>query len=75
MSSNPYNEHLDKNPANYQPLTPLQFLARAAAVYPEHTAVIHGNAAHELRASSMRAAAVSPRRSSSAASAPATPSR
>jgi fatty-acyl-CoA synthase len=44
MSANPYNEHLDKNPANYQPLTPLQFLARAAAVYPEHTAVIHGNA-------------------------------
>jgi fatty-acyl-CoA synthase len=43
MSSNPYNEHLDKNPANYQPLTPLQFLERAAAVYPEHTAVIHGN--------------------------------
>ena len=42
MSSNPYNEHLDKNPANYQPLTPLQFLARAAAVYPRHTAVIHG---------------------------------
>ncbi len=44
MSSNPYNEHLDKNPANYQPLTPLQFLARAAAVYPDHTAVIHGKA-------------------------------
>jgi fatty-acyl-CoA synthase len=43
MSSNPYNEHLDKNSANYQPLTPLQFLARAAAVYPTHTAVIHGN--------------------------------
>ncbi len=43
MSSDPYNEHLDQNPANYQPLTPLQFLARAAAVYPAHTAVIHGN--------------------------------
>jgi fatty-acyl-CoA synthase len=43
MSSNPFNEHLDKTPANYQPLTPLQFLARAAAVYPAHTAVIHGN--------------------------------
>jgi 3-(methylthio)propionyl---CoA ligase len=42
--SNPYEEHLDKNPANYQPLTPLQFLARAAAVYPDHTAVIHGQA-------------------------------
>jgi len=44
MPANPYNENLDKNPANYQPLTPLQFLARAAAIYPDHTAVIHGNA-------------------------------
>jgi fatty-acyl-CoA synthase len=44
MPSNPYNEHLDKNPANYQPLTPLQFLARAAAIFPNHTAVIHGKA-------------------------------
>ncbi|MES1179839.1 MAG: AMP-binding protein, partial [Hyphomicrobium sp.] len=43
MSANPYNEHLDKNPANYQPLTPLQFLQRAAAIYPDHTAIIHGN--------------------------------
>ena len=49
MPSNPYDEHLDKNPANYQPLTPLQFLERAAAVYPEHTAIIHGNAALQLR--------------------------
>jgi 3-(methylthio)propionyl---CoA ligase len=44
MPSNPYNEHLDKNPANYLPLTPLQFLERAAAIYPNHTAVIHGTA-------------------------------
>jgi 3-(methylthio)propionyl---CoA ligase len=44
MPSNPYNEHLDKNPANFQPLTPLQFLERAAAVYPEQTAIIHGAA-------------------------------
>ena len=44
MPPNPYNENLDKNPANYQPLTPLQFLARAAAIYPDHTAIIHGNA-------------------------------
>jgi 3-(methylthio)propionyl---CoA ligase len=43
MPSNPYNEHLDKNPANYQPLTPLQFLERAAAIHPNHTAVIHGS--------------------------------
>jgi len=44
MPPNPYLENLDKNPANYQPLTPLQFLARAAAIYPDHTAIIHGNA-------------------------------
>ena len=42
MPSNPYNEHLDKNPANYQPLTPLQFLQRAALIYPNHVAIIHG---------------------------------
>jgi fatty-acyl-CoA synthase len=33
---------LDRNPANHQPLTPLSFLARAAKVWPDHTAVIHG---------------------------------
>ncbi len=43
MPTNPYDEHLDKNPANYQPLTPLQFLQRAALVFPNHTAIIHGN--------------------------------
>jgi len=42
MPPNPFNEHLDKNSANYQPLTPLQFLQRAAKVFPNHTAVIHG---------------------------------
>jgi fatty-acyl-CoA synthase len=39
---NPYNTDLDRNPANYQPLTPLTFLERAASVFPEHTAIIHG---------------------------------
>ncbi|MBL8845138.1 MAG: acyl-CoA synthetase [Hyphomicrobium zavarzinii] len=43
MSENPYSIGLDKNPANYQPLTPLGLLERAAAVYPEHTAIIHGS--------------------------------
>jgi fatty-acyl-CoA synthase len=42
MPSNPYDEHLDKNAANYQPLTPLQFLQRAALIYPDHIAIIHG---------------------------------
>ncbi|MFN3625579.1 MAG: acyl-CoA synthetase [Hyphomicrobium sp.] len=42
MPSNPFNDNLDKNPANYLPLTPLQFLQRAALVYPNHLAIIHG---------------------------------
>src|SRR5262249_49467571 len=33
---------LDRNPANFQPLTPLTFLERAAAVFSDHTAIIHG---------------------------------
>jgi fatty-acyl-CoA synthase len=38
----PYDRDLDKNPANFQPLTPLTFLERSAAVFPERTAIIHG---------------------------------
>ncbi len=34
---------LEKNPANYVPLSPLSFLRRAAEVYPERLAVIHGD--------------------------------
>src|SRR5262245_26997599 len=37
----PYERNLDRNPANFQPLTPLSFLARAAQVFPEQTAIIH----------------------------------
>jgi len=40
--TNIYNQHLDKNPANYQPLTPLTFLERAASTFPNYTAIIHG---------------------------------
>ena len=40
--STPYDTGLDRNAANFQPLTPLSFLARAAEVYPDHTAIIHG---------------------------------
>jgi len=42
MSDNPYETDLDKNAANYQPLTPLSFLERAAKVYPDVAAIIHG---------------------------------
>jgi len=40
--TNPYDIGLDQNPANYQPLTPLTFLERAAMVFPNQTAIIHG---------------------------------
>ncbi|MDE0810574.1 MAG: acyl-CoA synthetase [Alphaproteobacteria bacterium] len=43
MSGHPFETDLDKNPANYVPLTPLSFLARAAAVFPSRTSVIHGD--------------------------------
>jgi fatty-acyl-CoA synthase len=38
----PFEAGLDKNAANYVPLSPLSFLARTAAIYPERTAVVHG---------------------------------
>ena len=41
--TNPYDIGLDQNPANHQPLTPLTFLERAAMVFPNQTAVIHGS--------------------------------
>jgi fatty-acyl-CoA synthase len=37
-----YDTDLPKTPANFQPLTPLTFLERAAAVFPEVTAIVHG---------------------------------
>ena len=40
--ASPYETDLDRNAANFQPLTPLSFLARAAGVYPDRTAIIHG---------------------------------
>jgi len=39
---NIYQQGLDKNTANYTPLTPLTFIARTAYIYPDRTAVIHG---------------------------------
>lgn len=42
MSANPYDTDLPRNAANHAPLTPLSFLERTAAVYPDRVAVIHG---------------------------------
>ena len=40
--SNPYDVGLDKNPANYASLTPIDFIAWSARVCPNRIAVIHG---------------------------------
>ncbi len=37
-----YDTDLDKNRANYTPLSPLSFLRRARDVYPDHPAVVYG---------------------------------
>jgi 3-(methylthio)propionyl---CoA ligase len=37
-----YDTDLDRNPANFQPLTPLSFLERAASIFPGHAAIVHG---------------------------------
>src|SRR5690242_10186909 len=49
MARTPYDVDLDRNPANYQPLTPLGFLERAAAVFPAHPAIIHGSMRRSYR--------------------------
>jgi fatty-acyl-CoA synthase len=46
MAQSPYDTDLDRNPANFQPLTPLAFLQRCAEVFPGHAAVIHGAQTH-----------------------------
>ena len=42
MAISSYDQDLDRNQANFQPLTPLGFLERAAAVFPERLAIAHG---------------------------------
>ena len=38
-----YEQHLGPNAANYVPLSPVSFLGRAAGIYPNRVAVIHGD--------------------------------
>jgi len=42
VTQNIYEQGLDKNTANYTPLTPLTFIERAAYIYPDRLAVVHG---------------------------------
>ena len=37
-----YDTDLDQTPANHEPLSPISFIRRAAEVYPDRMAVIHG---------------------------------
>ncbi len=41
--TSPYQQGLDRNAANYAPLTPISFLERTADVYPDRLAVVHGS--------------------------------
>ncbi len=43
MTASAFECDLDRNAANFQPLTPITLLARAAAVFPDRTAIIHGD--------------------------------
>ncbi len=38
-----FDQHLDRNPANFAPLSPLGFLERTAEVYPDRLAIVHGS--------------------------------
>ena len=42
IGRSPYDTGLERNAANYAALTPLTFIERSAAVYPQRLAVIHG---------------------------------
>ncbi len=42
MSQSAYDKDLDRNAANFQPLTPLGFLERSASVFPDRLAIVHG---------------------------------
>lgn len=42
MKTNIYDLNLDKNAANYIPLSPLSFIKRTALVYPTKTSIVYG---------------------------------
>ena len=50
-----YDRDLDKQPANFSPLTPLRFLTWSSDVYPERLAVVHGKRRYTWRETRRRA--------------------
>ena len=49
MAKTPYDTDLDRNPANFQPLTPLALSGARGRRLPDHTAIIHGRCAAAMR--------------------------
>src|SRR5271170_3777059 len=49
MEPSIFERDLDAGPANFVPLSPLSFLPRAAQIWPDKTAVIHGEACRSYR--------------------------
>ena len=46
---NNYENNLDKNNANYVPLTPITFIERTKDIYPNYEAIIYGNRSYTWR--------------------------
>jgi fatty-acyl-CoA synthase len=53
-AAGPYDAGLDKNAANFVPLSPVAFLARTASVYPRRIAVVHGERRYPWRETAER---------------------
>jgi len=53
-SANPFQSGLDKNQANYTPLTPITFLDRTSSVFPDHPSIIHGAVCYTWRETAAR---------------------
>lgn len=56
MANDIYERDLDRNPANYQPLSPLSLFERAARVHPDHPAVLYGGVSRTWGETHVRAA-------------------
>jgi fatty-acyl-CoA synthase len=46
---NPYERDLSRNAANFAALTPLSFIDRTAAIWPEHPSIVHGGRRYSWR--------------------------
>jgi len=50
-----YEQNLDQCGANYEPLSPIDFLVRTASIYPDRPAVVHGDLSYSYAQLSARA--------------------